>query len=181
MLMLYVIATITYSLFIKKLSIIDVIFLAGFYTLRILAGGVAVDVTVSTWLLIFSIFFFFSLAFVKRYTELNMKKDLKELNLNGRDYTSVDLPLIQVLGPTSGYISVLVFLLYIHSPEVLLLYKHPSFLLFIAPCLLFWITHIWLLTLRGKVHDDPLIFTFTDKASYITGIIISIILIAASI
>jgi 4-hydroxybenzoate polyprenyltransferase/phosphoserine phosphatase len=181
MLGLYFILTTTYSLFLKEIPILDVLVLAGLYALRVLAGGVAVDVTITTWLVGFAIFIFLSLAFVKRYTELLLTQSEDKNALKGRGYIVRDIEIIQVVGLVSGYLSVLVLALYINSKEVLLLYKHPWVLWFLGPCFLYWITRIWLIAHRGQMHDDPIVFTIKDKVSYLVGIIVIFIIIAATV
>lgn len=178
---LYILLTITYSLFLKEIAILDVLVLAGLYAIRILAGGVVVDVYITTWLVGFAIFIFLSLAFVKRYTELLLMQSEGRNALEGRGYIVRDIEIIQVVGPVSGYLSVLVLALYINSREVVLLYQHPWVLWFLGPCFLYWITRIWLIAHRGQMHDDPLIFAIKDKASYVLGILVIAILMAATI
>jgi len=180
MLGLYIILTTAYSLFLKEIPILDVLVLAGLYALRVIAGGVVVDIDITTWLVGFAIFIFLSLAFVKRYTELLLIQSEDKKALEGRGYIVRDIEIIRVVGPVSGYLSVLVLALYIHSNEVLLLYKHPWVLWFLGPCFLYWITRIWLIAHRGQMHDDPIVFTIKDKISYILGIVIVIILFTAT-
>jgi len=91
-----------------------------------------------------------------------------------------DSGIIQTLGPASGYLSVLVLALYINSKEVVLLYEHPWVLWLLGPCLLYWVTRVWLLAHRGQITDDPVIFAIKDKISYFVGVIIVAILIAAT-
>jgi 4-hydroxybenzoate polyprenyltransferase len=181
MLGIYVILTTAYSFYLKKIPVLDVLILAGLYTHRILAGGVAVDVPTSAWLLGFSIFMFLSLAFVKRYTELRLLNLNNKKEMEGRGYILDDIGIIQTLGPTSGYLSILVLALYINSQEVIVLYKHPSVLWLLGPCLLYWITRVWLLAQRGQMSDDPIIFAIKDKISYVVGLIIVAILIAGTL
>ncbi|MEO0964024.1 MAG: UbiA prenyltransferase family protein [Planctomycetota bacterium] len=75
LLLLYLGLTLVYSTWLKRLALVDVVMLAGLYTLRLFAGGVAVDVELSSWLLAFSTFVFLSLAFAKRYTEVVLHTD----------------------------------------------------------------------------------------------------------
>jgi 4-hydroxybenzoate polyprenyltransferase len=180
MLGIYVLLTTTYSFYIKKIPVLDVLILAGLYTHRILAGGIAADVPISAWLLGFSTFLFLSLAFAKRYTELRLLHLNNRKETEGRGYLVDDMGIIQTLGPTSGYLSVLVLALYINSKEVILLYNHPSILWLLGPCLLYWITRVWLIASRGQMNDDPIIFAIKDKMSYVVGTIIAAILIAAA-
>jgi 4-hydroxybenzoate polyprenyltransferase len=180
MLGIYILLTSLYSFYIKKISVLDVLLLAGLYGHRILTGGIAADIPISAWLLGFSTFLFLSLAFVKRYTELRLLYLNKKKETEGRGYFVDDIGIIQTVGPTSGYLSVLVLALYINSNEVVLLYKHPEVLWLLAPCLLYWVTRVWLLAHRGQMNNDPIIFAFKDKISYVVGVVMGAILIAAT-
>ena len=180
MLGIYLLLTTGYSLFIKKIPVLDVLLLAGLYTHRVLSGGIATGVTVSAWLFAFSIFFFLSLAFVKRYTELLILQADNKTETEGRGYLVGDIGIIKTMGPTSGYLSVLVLALYINSKEVTILYRHPEVLWLLGPCLLYWITRVWLITHRGQMHDDPIVFAIKDKASYVLGILVIILMMVAT-
>ena len=180
-LVLYLVTTAAYSLKLKKIASVDIMTLAGLYTLRVLAGGIAVDIFPSVWLLAFSVFLFLSLAIIKRYAELlALQKDGQEA-ANRRGYSVADLDILRSAGTASGYLSVLVLVLYINSPEVRLLYKRPSILLLVGFLLLYWVTRLWILTHRGKITDDPLIFTFQDSRSYLVGAIVALIVIIATL
>jgi 4-hydroxybenzoate polyprenyltransferase/phosphoserine phosphatase len=164
----YFVMSLAYSCFFKRLVMMDVLVLAGFYTLRIFAGSAATDIPISVWLLAFSMFFFFSLALVKRCSELI--EDASGMS-RSRGYLPGDLPQVAGLGVASGVVSVLVLVLYVMNPEVTALYRHPSVLLFICPLLLYWISRVWILTRRGLMHDDPVIFALRDRLSYFVGIL----------
>ena len=179
MLMMYGALSNAYSLVFKRKIIIDVILLAGLYSHRMLAGGIAVGVFPSSWLMGFAMFFFLSLAFIKRYGELDLSITNNDGMPSSRGYRAADLDLIRSVGTTSGYLAVLVFCLYIKSPEVEQIYDTPVFLWGICPVLLYWITRMWFLVQRRTIQDDPLLFAITDRVSYIAGIIIfSIVLLA---
>lgn len=180
-LVVYLILTTLYSFSLKRIYIVDIIILAGLYTLRLIAGGMAVDVEVSYWMLAFSLFLFLNLAIVKRYTELNQLVETNEAKAKGRGYHVEDLSLLRSLGTSSGYLSVLVFALYVNSKEVLGLYKRPEMLWAIAPMLLYWITRIWFVAHRGKMHDDPIVFTAKDPVSYVVGFLVLILIIGAAL
>lgn len=180
MLLLYLALTVAYTVFLKRLVVIDVLVLAGLYTLRVVAGGYAASVEVSPWLLAFSMFLFLSLAFVKRYTELRAPGH--DAGFNRRGYTAGDTELLKSFGTTSGYLSVLVLALYINqSREVVHLYRRPEALWLIGPCLLYWLTRVWLLAHRGRLHDDPVVFTVKDPVSYAVGAAIALLAIIATI
>ena len=176
----YTLITTTYSLYFKRLVVFDVCLLALLYTTRILAGGIATDITLSVWLLAFSIFFFFSLAAVKRQAELVDLAKRKHLNVTGRGYHVDDLPIISMIAIGSGYVSVLVLALYINSPEVLKVYSNPTVLWGICCILLYWVTNIAVATHRGTMHDDPIIYAIKDRVSQFCGILILVFLLVGS-
>lgn len=203
----YFCLTTLYSVYLKNKLILDVMVLAGLYTLRVIAGGAAVDVPVSEWLMAFSIFLFTSLAFAKRYAELSrvrdkmendrwistgsaaqeelLEGDVKRLSapdstrLHGRSYRVGDLGLIENLGPTSGYMSVLVLALYINSPQVASLYHNGSILWYVCPLVMYWITRLWFVAKRGKLSEDPIVFALKDGVSLLTGLLVLIVMVTA--
>ncbi len=164
-LLVYAIITLTYSLTLKRVVILDVVTLAVLYTTRIIGGAVAIAVPTSLWLLAFSMFLFLSLAIVKRYAEVHRIAATSETKVAGRGYAVDDLPLIQSLGMATGYLSVLVLAFYINSTKSTELYRHHHVLWLLTPLLLYWISRVWLLARRGGMHDDPVVFALTDKVS----------------
>jgi len=163
----YVALTLAYSFDLKRRLLIDALSLAILYTLRILAGGAALEVPVSEWLLMFSLFMFLSLAFLKRGIELQSHKGGGKVS--GRGYAPVDLETIRVIGISSGLMSVLVFAFYINSPVVSQLYRSPQILWLMCPLLIYWIARIWFLAARGEVHHDPVVFALLDYRSLLAG------------
>ena len=155
----------------KRKPMIDVLILANMYTLRVLAGGVAANVPVSEWLLAFSTFFFLSLAFVKRYSELIRLAGEQQPKAAGRGYAVSDLSLIETMGPCSGYLSVLVLALYINSDQVKNLYPHSNLLWILCALLLYWISRLWFWAKRGELLEDPVVFAITDRTSLIVAAI----------
>lgn len=160
---LYYLLTLSYSLWFKRAALIDVIVLASLYTLRIFAGAEAVPVSISFWLLAFSMFLFLSLALVKRYTELNQHCEENQGQALGRGYYQVDMETLAHFGSTSGYMSVMVLALYINSPEVKLSYTHPEVIWFLCPLVLYFISRIWLMARRSELSEDPVVFATRDR------------------
>ncbi len=171
-LLVYFIVSFSYSMYFKKIVLFDVFILAILYSTRVIAGGKVIYVPISFWLIAFSTFMFLSLAFVKRYSELMKITNEAGLKEWGREYIALDLNLLQIMGVVSGFLSVVVFSLYIYSPEVSQLYSHPKFLWGISLLFLFWISHIWVVTNRGKMKDDPIVFAIKDITSYFIFFII---------
>jgi 4-hydroxybenzoate polyprenyltransferase len=175
----YYALTWAYTLFLKRVSLLDVMLLAALYTLRMIAGAAATQVTLSFWLLAFSVFIFLSLGFVKRYAELDDMRRAGRLDGHGRGYQGSDLPLIMSLGTAAGYSAILVLALYINSADSQSLYQHHKPLWLICPFILFWISRIWLVTTRGAMHDDPLIFALRDRWSLLLLASLGVIVLAS--
>uniref|UniRef100_UPI0036DE4B45 hypothetical protein n=1 Tax=Streptomyces venezuelae TaxID=54571 RepID=UPI0036DE4B45 len=150
----YYALTLGYSLRLKRVVMLDVVLLAGLYTLRIIGGTVAIGAELSFWLLAFSMFIFLTLALLKRYTELHSVLARGNTRADGRGYDVEDLPLLQSLGAAAGYCAVLVMALYINSPDSVELYRNPKLLWFICPILLYWVSRTGVIAHRGKMHDD---------------------------
>jgi len=172
----YVVLTTSYSWQVKQMALLDVFFLAGLYTIRLVAGHAATRIPFSFWLLAFSMFIFLSLALVKRFTELKTLRQQNRHDSKGRGYTSEDLELVAMLGIASGFLSVLVMALYVNSDQVIHLYKNQTLLLLVCPLLLYWVSRVWLIAHRGKMHDDPIVFALKDRASYLVGALTLLVL-----
>lgn len=172
----YFLLTCAYSLGLKRLILIDCLVLAVLYTLRIVAGAAAAGNSLSFWLLAFSVFLFLSLAFVKRYAELQVQMLNGREKVHGRGYFTSDAPLVQMLGITSGYASAVVLALYLNSDAVRVLYRTPEVVWGAVPAMLFWISWIWMKAHRGEMHDDPLVFAMQDKASLLAGAAFGLVL-----
>jgi len=177
---LYYLLTLGYSLRLKQIAILDVLLLAGLYSLRVVAGGFAVQVPVTDWLKAFSLFLFLSLAFVKRFTELQAARDANQSQAAGRGYLTSDIHLVSSMGISCGYLSVLVLAFYINHPDVASLYHRPVALWLACPVLLYWISRIWLLAHRRLLHEDPVVFTLKDGQSWLVAFIFLLIAAAAS-
>lgn len=175
----YFCLTCAYSLGLKRLVLVDCLTLALLYTLRIVAGAAAVSVPLSFWLLAFSIFLFLSLAFIKRYAELEAHSEGYAQKVHGRGYYISDSPFVQQLGVISGYAATLVLALYLNSENVIKLYRNPEIIWGVVPLMLLWISWMWLKAHRGLMYDDPIVFAIKDKVSILIGALFVSILIVA--
>ena len=175
----YYVLTFGYSTVLKRMLLIDAVALAGLYTLRIIAGAGAVTVALSFWLLLFSVFLFLSLAFVKRYAELDALRRQQRLQALGRGYRVEDLAVLQSFGTAAGYLSVLVLALYINSPEIEPLYHRPKAIWMLCVLLLYWISRVWMTAHRGGMHDDPVVYALRDRVSLGLGVVAAITIAVA--
>lgn len=172
LLLIYFAITMAYSLHLKRLVVVDICVLAILYTMRILAGGAAAGVPISVWLLAFSVFLFFGLAAIKRQAELEQARASGKTMAHGRGYRADDLVVVQMLAVASGFIAVLVMALYVTSPKVSALYSNPEMLLGVCLVLLYWFARVAVITHRGEMHDDPVVFAARDRASQVCALLI---------
>ena len=180
-LFLYLIITTAYTFKLKRIVIFDIVTLASLYSLRIFAGGAATGLLVSPWLIAFSVFFFLSLASLKRFIELSKLTANSSGLIAGRGYCAKDLSIVSQAGISSGFISVLVLALYINGAEVVQFYSNEYLLWLLCPIILYWIFRIWVLANRQEVHHDPVLFAAKDKVSYIVILCIFLILFFATV
>lgn len=179
-LLVYLTLTFAYSVWLKRLLLVDVFALAALYSIRLIAGRASYSVELSSWLLSFSMFLFLSLGFCKRASELcNLRRQNYEF-APGRNYLTSDLDQINLFGVVSGFLASLVLTLYLQSGYVRSLYKQPQLLWLLFPLLLFWITRIWILSSRGQMNEDPVLFAIKDKATWAVGLSAAGILLVAS-
>jgi 4-hydroxybenzoate polyprenyltransferase len=175
----YIALSFAYSFGLKRFPMVDVVALSAFYAIRVLAGGAAGDIEVSDWLMAFCTFLFICLALLKRYADLRHLAK-QGATAGGRGYVAEDADLLRSIGVSCGMIAVLVFALYLDSTRVKQLYASPRLMWLIAPLLLYWISHMWLLAHRGTVEDDPIIVAAKDVPSYIVAALVAAIALAAA-
>ncbi len=176
----YALMNVFYSLFLKRWLMADVVALAAMYTIRVIGGAVAISVTMSHWLLVFSMFIFLCLALVKRYVELIKYRDEPTVTgLGRRSYRASDSPIVGLMAVVS-FNAVTVFALYVSSQTAAALYERPEFLWFVCPVLAYWLGRVFLLAHRAEIDDDPVKFAIRDPASYLAGgLTVAIVLAAA--
>jgi 4-hydroxybenzoate polyprenyltransferase len=178
----YVIMTKAYSLWLKQYSTIDVVVLALLYTVRIIAGAAAIMVMPSPWLLTFSLFFFLSLAYMKRYIELSRliaAEAQADERLPARNYYSGDITVVQTFGIANGALSLLTLAEYVNSETVKERYLTPEFLWLLLPVMMFWTYRSWMWANRDQIGDDPVVFALRDQISRISvWAMLAIVLVA---
>jgi 4-hydroxybenzoate polyprenyltransferase len=162
----YAALTMFYSLYLKKVALLDVFVLSSFYSFRILAGALISATPLSQWFLAFSMFFFLSLAMAKRYSELLHATDLIASGNSGRGYHVHDREMLLSFGVGSSFASVVILSLYVQSQDVRVLYTSPEWLLLLCPIVLYWLGRTWLLAHRGELKEDPVTLAIRDRVSY---------------
>jgi 4-hydroxybenzoate polyprenyltransferase/phosphoserine phosphatase len=173
----YCAVSIAYTISWKRQVLADVFVLTGFYGFRIITGAAINRTYLSHWFLIFAMFFFFSLAIAKRFSELMHAKELVNGSNSGRGYRLEDSQLLSMVGVASSFCAVIIFSLYCHAPEISGLYPHSGRLLLIAPLLLYWLLRMWLRAIRGELDEDPVALAMHDRVSYIVGLACAICIV----
>ena len=177
-LLLYLVTTLAYSLVLKRIVLLDVVILSSLYTVRMVAGAAATYTIISPWLAAFSIFFFLSLAMVKRFSELQNLHARGVNPTSARGYLLSDIEQLRSFGTSSAYASIVIFTLYINGRDVTALYHHPSRMWLITPLMILWISRVWLLASRGLLDEDPVVFALVDRMSLLLGL--AVVLVAYS-
>lgn len=177
----YLLLTSLYSSFLKGKPVIDVIALASLYTLRLYSGGVVSGSHVSAWLFQFSIFLFISLAFVKRYSELRRLFHEGQEFAPGRNYRASDLSMVSQAGLTAGFMAGLVLALYVNGAEIQRLYPNHEMLWGLCPLFIYWISRVWLIAHRGNMNEDPIVWAFRDRVSYMVGFLLFVSMLLATV
>jgi 4-hydroxybenzoate polyprenyltransferase len=175
----YLVSTLAYSFYLKRVPLVDVIVLSGLYTLRIEAGAATTHTPISDWMAGFSIFLFLALAFVKRFAELENLRAKAVPPRNGRGYRVSDIEQLRAFGTASSYAAVVVFAIYINGPNVAQLYRHHGFLWLIVPLQILWLSRVWLLASRGELNEDPVAFALTDRMSLLIGAAVALLALLA--
>lgn len=178
-LLTYLVMTALYSLWLKHVTLIDCLMLAGLYTLRIIAGGAATDIEPSFWLLTFSIFFFLSVAWVKRYAELESARSQGLEVAPGRGYAVTDMPVILTFGSAAAGMAVLVSALYLDSAAIRNYYESPEVAWLAIPFLMYLVGRLWFKAHRGQMNQDPILFLVKDFPSLLAVLVSAGILVLA--
>lgn len=171
----YLVVTLSYSFKLKTVPLLDVGIIAMLFTSRIVAGSLLLALPHSPWLTSFAMLLFLSLALAKRHAELVMADPANGDIIPGRGYRRSDSPLTLALGLGAAMSSIVVMLLFITlEASARGVYAAPE-ALFVTPIiLLFWFMRIWLLSNRGELDDDPVIFALKDPVSLgLAGILLA--------
>jgi 4-hydroxybenzoate polyprenyltransferase/phosphoserine phosphatase len=179
LLLIYVIVTTAYSTYLKTKPLVDVFTLAGLYTIRMLAGGVATRIHVSVWLLGFSLFVFLSLAFLKRASELTVASAEGRRTNHRRAYRPWDEGVLRSMGITSAFTSALALSLYLSSDAARQHYLAPSWLWLVVPLVLFAQCRLWLSGTRGYMTDDPIVYACKDRVCWIVFACVAVVFVLA--
>lgn len=180
LLAVYVACTLMYSIWLKKLLIVDMILLASFYVFRVFLGSAATGIRISSWTALFCLFVFSGLAALKRYAELHNRTAQSSDFDNRRAYRQEDAAPLLSIGTSSFTGAIIALGLYLGSPDVRALYRTPDLLWLVCPILLGWSGRLWILAHRGELRDeDPVAFAVRDHWSHGAGLLAATIFLLA--
>jgi 4-hydroxybenzoate polyprenyltransferase len=169
----YLATSALYTFWLKRVVLVDVFVLGALYTIRVVLGGAASGDDPSSWLLAFCCFFFLALALVKRAVEVDTVAKRGGDKISRRGYRASDGPMLKMMGVGASFVSALVLALYTQSPEITARYSESGLLWALPGAVVFWLCRVWLVADRGEIHDDPLIFAFRDKVSWLIGAVLA--------
>lgn len=176
----YIVLSLCYSYYLKTLVLLDLVTLAGMFTLRIMMGAVLIGGAITPWLPVFVFLFFGGLSTAKRTAELVARIKRHDRSNNRRGYEEQDIMLLTALGVSfsiGAMVLLSVFLANVAVPQAL--YQSPLRLWFAIPLLLIWTLRIWILASRGTLPDDPVLFSLRDPVSLVAGVLLALSIVAA--
>ncbi len=159
----YMALSLAYSVYLKSLRWIDIWVLALLYSLRVLAGGLAVNAPASGWLVAFVFSVFMSLGCVKRMTELARAKTYGKLP--GRAYRKRDRPDLLNMSILTALNGIIIFLTYTYSSTAYSLYAGIWELRWVAIPLTVWMIRMISTGWAGSQNYDPIVFALRDRYS----------------
>jgi 4-hydroxybenzoate polyprenyltransferase len=171
-LVFYFLLTCLYSIYLKRMLMIDVVVLGCLYAIRVAAGGEATGIRPSEWLIAFSVFFFLALALIKRQAELATMLKLRRKRAGNRSYRTEDFPVIAALASSAAFNAVTIYAVFVWFELQNELYSTPEVLWFAIPMLVYWLGRAVLLAHRGSMLEDPIVFAATDAKSLICGAVV---------
>ena len=175
----YLLVSFAYSLWFERKTFIDVMALALLDSIRVIAGGIAVSITLSPWFMGFFLFLFLSLALFKRQSELHDLHESGESRLPGGAYLVEDRTVLAAFVAACSIATLVVLGFYIRSPEVSAIFNRAEWLWLVGPLLIYWLGRMSLLANRGIADDDPFLFALSDRTSWFIGVGILAVFIVA--
>lgn len=160
----YLIINILYSKWLKHIPIIDVVILVSGFVLRVMYGGVSINVEVSKYLYLMIIFGSFYLGFGKRRNEIikNGNKSRKVLQLYNKEFLDKNMYVALALAIVSYTL---------WCVDQTTIQRIGNDYLFWTIPLLMVILQLYSLNIEGNSHGDPIEVILGDKKLLVTAVI----------
>lgn len=161
----YVLLQLAYSGWLKHIVILDVLLVAAGFLLRVIAGGVAIDVGLSEWLLICTFLLALFIALSKRRHELIfLEKDASSHRPSLKEYSPYLLDqMISVVTAST----VMAYCLYTISEETIAKFGSSN-LIFTVPFVLYGIFRYLYLIHQKNEGGSPEILLFKDRPFFLS-------------
>jgi 4-hydroxybenzoate polyprenyltransferase len=156
----YLVLCLAYSLFLRKVFLLDVFIIALGFMIRIVAGAVVIDVKLSQWIIMCSLLLALFLALSKRRHEaVLMGLDAHKYRSVLKDYNQYFLDQAIAVVAASTLIT---YGLYTMSANVLTQFGN-NHLVFTFPLVVYGILRCLYLSHSKVDHTDPIGFLFNDR------------------
>lgn len=164
----YLITSWLYSARLKEFATVDVFILAFLYVVRVIAGAEVLYVHYTSWFVIFIVFTFLSLGWLKRFTEIRDTRG--DLSSRRRGYGKEDEQIVLGSGLACAFSGLIILFLYTASSEVATTYRHPQGLLLLGVPYLYLLLELWRTAAKGKLHHDPVSHVLGSPSAYAAGL-----------
>lgn len=152
----YILINILYSFKIKHIVILDVIFIAIGFVLRVMAGAIAINVEVTSWILLTSFCISLFLGFGKRRNELVL---LQKIQDNYRPVLdSYDFKLLDNMITSSASLTILTYGLYTIDKSVIERFNTDK-LIFTVPFVIYGVYKYMHILYKGNAGDPVEVVT----------------------
>lgn len=162
----YIVLTITYSIWLKHIAVVDLVAIAAGFVLRAAAGAEAVDVPMSRWFILCITFGSLFLVVGKRYAELNNVGESAQTRSTLGIYTVGYLRDVLAISCGGALLSYCVWAFETSEPSAS---EFPWYELTIVPMLIALLRYLLVLE-RGEGGAPEDVFT-TDRVLQLTGLI----------
>ncbi|MBI3786682.1 MAG: decaprenyl-phosphate phosphoribosyltransferase [Ignavibacteriales bacterium] len=159
---LYFVLNLAYSFFLKRVILLDVFIIAAGFMLRVLAGAFAIDVQVSHWLVLCTLFVSVFLAISKRRGEMLLVQNTEGYEGRAvlRDYDVVFIDQMMTIAAAGMAIS---YALYTVADRTVSIFGTEN-LIFTTVFVLFGIFRYLYLVRVKRTDDNPTHLLITDAA-----------------
>ena len=156
----YVALQIAYTLWLKHVALVDVFVIAFGFILRAIAGGAAVSVMISSWLLICTFLMALFLALCKRRHEKRLVEETRQFNLRPSLNNSDERLFDRLIAIMAGAV-IIAYAIYTQWPDTVAKFQ-TTHLSFTIPFVIFGMFRYLDLVYRQAKGDQPEYILLTD-------------------
>jgi 4-hydroxybenzoate polyprenyltransferase len=165
---LYLAVMLGYVLGLKRLAVLDVLILAVGFVIRAYAGGVAIDVPVSPWLVLCTLTLALFLGFAKRESE-RAALGPAAAQTRAVEWSGYDEKSLEHMMTVSATLAVVTYMLYTVSPETIGRVGHPWMFATVLP-VVYGVFRFYRMAVAGRA-TDPVDMVRRDPAFVVSGLV----------